>query len=78
LFAAPGMTCACADDVKPAMTRLSDNNTDRRQRDISRAANGTGADIEILVTCILHYGVAIGKVWRIDRVLACRILKYHH
>jgi hypothetical protein len=57
------------------MTRLSDNKRERKQHDISRTANAPGADIETLITCILHYGVAIGKVWRIDRVLACRILK---
>jgi hypothetical protein len=57
------------------MTRLSDNKRERKQRDISRTANAPGADIETLITCILHYGVAIGKVWRIDRVPACRILK---
>jgi hypothetical protein len=32
---------------------LSDNKRGRKQRDISRAANGPGADIEILITCIL-------------------------
>jgi hypothetical protein len=57
------------------MTRLSDNKRERKQHAIFTAANAPGADIEILVTCILPLWSCHRKVWRIDRVLACRILK---